>query len=129
MSEIEVNKDVGEEDDKPSKASKKKSKKNKKKEGEDDDDDEGEDKKEEQSDEEEELTITSEHVVNSIESLQSFIAEKGADLTPEKLSEEIHNQWVSIGSPLDIKYYIAFNSMFSKKILVEIQKYKSFWKK
>lgn len=129
MSEIEVNKDVGEEDDKPSKASKKKSKKNKKKEGEDDDDDEGEDKKEEQSDEEEELTITSEHVVNSIESLQSFIVEKGADLTSEKLSEEIHNQCVSIGSPLDIKYYIAFNSMFSKKILVEIQKYKSLWKK
>lgn len=44
------------------------------------------------------------------------------------LVEEIHNQSVSVGASQDIKYFIAFNSVFSIRIVEEFSKYKELFK-
>jgi len=118
MSEIETTILDGTEDG-PKKSSKKPSKKKK------------EDEKEEEDPLEEEvekLTHESEHITHAIENIVEYVKEKGEGLKIEDLKEEIRNQCVSAGAGQDLKYYIAFNSLFSLKILKEFEQFKELFK-
>ena len=135
MSEIDgdmAGEEADEKDGKKKKKDKKdkKEKKSKKSKKEAEKEAEGEEDKEELSeDDADELTHESEHVKSSIQSIRDFIIDKGEDLTNEKLTEEIHNVCISVGAPPDLRYYIAFNGMFTIKILEELKKFGPIWKK
>lgn len=78
--------------------------------------------------EEEKIDHKSPEIQQIIESVKEFIKEKGTDLKPQQLQEELRNQLISIGADQPLKYYIAFNSVFSIKILEEFGKYRSIFK-
>ena len=129
MSEIEQNVQSDTTDkDKSGKKKGKKDKKNKKDKKKNDNDEEAKEEQNDEDSEPEDLTYDSEHIAEAIESVKNFISEKGDELKSDKLIEEIHNVCISIGASLDLKYYIAFNSMFSVNILTEFEKHKSIWK-
>lgn len=84
--------------------------------------------KKKKKEEEEKLGKDSEEVAQVIETLKEYVKEKADSINIQDLQQEIRNQCVSIGATPDLKYYIAFNSIFTANILKEFEKFKELFK-
>ena len=60
--------------------------------------------------------------------MQERVKEKGDDIDLENLREDIRSHAVSLGVEKDIKYHIAFQSVFTLNILEEFPKFKTLFK-
>lgn len=84
--------------------------------------------KKKKPEEEEKLGKDSEEVAHVIETLREYVKEKAGGVNMQELQQEIRNQCVSIGATPDLKYYIAFNSIFTANVLKEFEKFKDLFK-
>mmetsp|Transcript_10162 Transcript_10162/g.8966 ORF Transcript_10162/g.8966 Transcript_10162/m.8966 type:complete len:436 (-) Transcript_10162:40-1347(-) len=122
MSEIDLKLKVGDEDEGKGKKGKK-GKKSK-----NDEENKEDELSLETHTKEENLTFESKEVEETIETIAEIIKEKGEEYKTKHIVEEIVNQCISIGAEKDIKYYIAFNALFTVDVLIEFNKYKSVFK-